>query len=161
MSYLHSYVSIYCLNQIVCQTNFYVAKTLTCQLGLDYKTIHACARGCVLFQGEHQNVVHYPKCGNPRYKDEINKMFPIKVLRHFPIVPKFQRMYRSLALLELMLWHSYNCSLDGMIKHPCDSKVWKHVHDLYHSFAAEPRNVHPTLHYNNRCPSTPSDSTRF
>ncbi len=129
MSFLHSYVSIYCLNQIVCQTIFMLQKHWH-QLGLDYKIIHACAKGCVLFWGEHQNVVHCPKCGSPRYKDEINKMFPIKVLRHFPIVPKFQRMYRSLALSQLMLWHSHNCSPNGMIKQPCDSKLWKHVHDL-------------------------------
>ncbi len=95
------------------------------------------------------------------HKDEINKMFLVKVLRHFLIIPKFQRMYRSLALLELMLWHSYNCNPNGMIRHPCDSKVWKHIHDLYHGFTAELRNVHLTLHYNKRCPSTPSDFTRF
>jgi hypothetical protein len=83
--------------------NLYIAKTLTHQLGLDYKTIHACARGCVLFSEEHQNVVNCPKCGGPCYKDEINKMFPIKVLRNFPIVPILQRMYRSPTLSQLML----------------------------------------------------------
>jgi hypothetical protein len=125
--------------------NFYVAKTLTCQLGLDRKTIHACARGCVLFRGQHQNVVHYPKCGGPRYKHEVNKMFLVKVLRHFPIVPKLQRRYKSPTLSQLMLCHSQNCSLDGMVRHPCDSKVWKHVHDLYLNLATKPRNVHLTL----------------
>jgi len=32
-----------------------------------------------------------------------------------------------------------------MVKHPCDSKVWKHVHDLFLSFVAEPKNVHLAL----------------
>ncbi len=95
--------------------------------------------------GKHQNAINYPKCGGPRCTDEINKMFPVKGLRHFPIVPKLQRMYRSPTLSQLMLWNSHNCSLDGMVKHPCDFKVWKHVHDLYPSFAIEPKNVHLAL----------------
>jgi hypothetical protein len=98
-----------------------------------------------VFQGKHQNVVHCPKCGGPYYKDEINKMFLVKMLRHFLIVPRFQRMYRSPTLSQLILWHSQNYSLDGMVRHPCDSKVWKHVHDLYPNFVVEPRNVHLTL----------------
>jgi hypothetical protein len=45
--------------------NYYVTKTLTKRLGLDYKNIHACGKGCVLFQGEYRDVVSCPKCGAP------------------------------------------------------------------------------------------------
>jgi hypothetical protein len=143
---IFTFLCLYLLLEPICLlNNFYIAKTLTRQLGLDYKTIHACTKGCVLFQGEHQNVIHCPKCGGPHYKDEINKMFHVKVFRHFSVAPILQRMYRSPTLSQLMLWHSQNYSLDGMVKHPCDSKLWKHVHDLYPSFAIEPRKVHPTF----------------
>jgi hypothetical protein len=33
--------------------NHYTAKTLTSKLGLTYNSIHACAKGCVLFRGEY------------------------------------------------------------------------------------------------------------
>jgi len=59
---------------------YYVARTLTQNLGLNYNNIHACAKRCVLFQGDHKNVVHCPTCGKPCYKDEINMVFPLKVV---------------------------------------------------------------------------------
>jgi len=52
--------------------NYYASKTLTRRLGLNYKNIHACGKGCVLFQGEYKDAISCPKCGAPRYKDEGN-----------------------------------------------------------------------------------------
>ncbi len=37
--------------------NYYVAKSLTKSLGLDYKNIHVCGKGCVLFRGPYKVVV--------------------------------------------------------------------------------------------------------
>jgi len=34
-----------------------------------------------------------------------------------------------------------NCSPDGLVRYPCDSKAWKRVHERFPSFAAERRNV--------------------
>jgi hypothetical protein len=50
--------------------NYYVAKTLTKRLILYYKNIHACSKGCILFQGTYKDCVHYAKCEAPCYKDE-------------------------------------------------------------------------------------------
>jgi hypothetical protein len=107
--------------------NYYAAKSLTTKLGLSYQSIHACEKGCILFRHQHAEAVHCPKCGAPRYRDEERKLFPVKVLRHFPIIPRLQRMFRSPCLLKLMLWHSENRSDreggDTLVWHPCDSKA--------------------------------------
>ncbi len=70
--------------------NYYVAKTLIKRLGLDCKSIHACSKRCVLFQGTYKDCVQCSKCEVPCYKDKRNKLFLVKMLRHFPIVPRLQ-----------------------------------------------------------------------
>jgi hypothetical protein len=109
--------------------NYYAIKTLTIRLRLDYKNIHACAKGCVLYQEKYKDVLCCPKCGVYRYKDEGNKLFPMKMLKHFPIIPRLQRMFRILSMSELMLWHSQNNGRDGLIRHPCGSKTWRDIHE--------------------------------
>jgi hypothetical protein len=90
--------------------NHYAAKTLTKKLGLAYKSIHTCEVGCVLYRGEYANETNCPTCGSPRFKDPVRKKFPVKVLRHFPIIPRLQRLFRSPTISRLMLWHSENRS---------------------------------------------------
>ena len=129
---------------------YYAAKSLTAKLGLTYNSIHACERGCMLFRGEHQDALRCPKCGGRRYRDEERRCFPLKVLRHFPIIPQLQRMFRSPAISKLMLWHAENHSNrdggDGLVRHPCDSKAWRHFHEnVDPKFAEDPRNVHFAL----------------
>jgi hypothetical protein len=129
---------------------YHAAKTLTSKLGLTYSSIHACERGCVLFRGEHENALRCPKCGGRRYRDEERRCFPLKVLRHFPIIPRLQRMFRSPAISKLMLWHAENKSDqdggDGLVRHPCDSKAWKHFHEnVDPTFGDDPRHAHFAL----------------
>ena len=126
--------------------NYHAAKSLIRKLGLNYNTIHACVRGCVLFRGPLENASRCPKCNAPRYKDAAQSKIPRKVLRHFPLIPRLKRMFRSPAISELMVWHSKNRSTDGMIRHPCDSRAWHHVHESVDStFGHDPRNVHMGL----------------
>jgi hypothetical protein len=112
--------------------NHYTAKTLTSKLGLTYYSIHACAKGCVLFRDEYAEAEWCPKCTGPRFSDGERKIYPVKVLRHFLIIPRLQRMFQSPAISELMRWHAENASDkrkgDGLVRHPCDSKAWKHFH---------------------------------
>ena len=123
--------------------NYHAAKSLIRRLGLNYNTIHACVGGCVLFRGPLENAIRCPKCNAPRYKDERQHKRPWKVLRHFPLIPRLKRMFRTPAISELMTWHSKNRSSDGMVRHPCDSKAWNHVHEnVDATFGQEPRNVH-------------------
>lgn len=74
----------------------------------------------------------------------------MKVLRHFPIIPRLQRLFRSPSISKLMLWHSENRSDreggDGLVRHPCDSKAWRHFHDnVDPTFGNDPRNTHFAL----------------
>ncbi len=125
--------------------SYYATKTLTQKLGSNYKVIHTCAKRCVLFKREHSDVICCPKCDGPHYRDESNKLLLMKMLCHFPIIPRFQRMCRTPTLFELMEWHSQNISLDGLVRHPCDSKAWKLVHAKFPNFASNPRNFHLAL----------------
>jgi hypothetical protein len=91
-----------------------------------------------------------PKFGGPRYRDEEQKLFPLKVLRYFPVIPRIQRMFRSPCLSSLMLWQSENRSDreggDNLVRHPCDSKAWKHFEENVDPlFKQDPRNIHFVL----------------
>ena len=123
--------------------NYHAAKSLIRKLGLNYNTIHTCVGGCVLFRGPLENVVRCPKCNAPRYKDAQQQKRPWKILRHFPLIPRLKRMFRTPTMSELMLWHSKNKSTNGMVRQPCDSKAWHHVHEnVDPTFGHDPRNVH-------------------
>jgi hypothetical protein len=97
-------------------TNYYVTKALTQKLWLNYENTHACVEGCFLFWGYDKDDVGCPKCGNVRYKDTTNKVLLMKMFHHFPIIPRLQWLFRTLAMFELMLWHSQNNSLDGLMR---------------------------------------------
>jgi hypothetical protein len=68
--------------------NHYAAKSLTSKLGLTYTSIYACGKGCVLFRGEYADAERCPKCDGPRFNDGDRKKYPVKVLCHFPIIPR-------------------------------------------------------------------------
>jgi hypothetical protein len=104
-------------------TNYYVARVLTQTLGLDYENIHACVKRCILFQGDHKDDVNFPNCGSVQYKDIVNKVLLVKVLCHFPIIPRLQHLFRTPTMSKLMLGHSQNNILNGLMRHPCDSKA--------------------------------------
>jgi hypothetical protein len=127
--------------------NHYAAKLLTSKLGLTYTSIHACGKGCVLFRGEYADAEHYPKCDGLRFSDGDRKKYLVKVLCHFPIIPRLQRMFLSPSILALMKWHAENQSDreggDGLVRHPCVSKAWKHFHkNVDPTFQHDARNVH-------------------
>jgi hypothetical protein len=54
-------------------------------------------------------------------------------------------MFKTLAMLSLMLWHTQNNSPNGLIRHPCDSKAWKHINERFLAFVLDVRNVHLSL----------------
>ena len=104
-SYLNDIIAMVCtlLRADNClPKNMYQTKKLIARLGLDFKNIHGCLGGCVLFdQTERKDLDACPKCGLPRYKDMQCKVHPHKVLQHFPIIPRLQRF------LEYQFYHSY------------------------------------------------------
>jgi hypothetical protein len=59
-------------------------------------------------------------------------------------------MFRSPSISKLMLWYSENKSNqeggDNLVRHPCNSKAWRHFHDnVDTSFGDDPRNVYFAL----------------
>ena len=130
--------------------NHHAARSLIQKLGLSYNNIHACNNGCILFREEYAELLRCPKCNGPRYRDEERSRFPLKVLRHFPIIPRLKRIFRSPSISKLMTWHLENRSDqhggDGLVRHPCDSKAWRHFHDnVDPSFGNDSLNVHFAL----------------
>ncbi len=48
--------------------SMYVIKSFTRKVGLDYKHIHACVNGCILFWKQYETLEACPKCGATWYK---------------------------------------------------------------------------------------------
>ena len=87
--------------------NFYEAKNMLCDLGFDYRKIDACPQNYMFFTKENANADKCTICGTSRWKnDEFNsktgsgtcfkdKKIYAKVLRHFPLIPRLQRLFMS------------------------------------------------------------------
>ena len=57
-------------------------------LGVEYKTIHACKNGCILYRDEYKNNQECHVCMENRYHTDIQSTtVPNKALRHMPIIP--------------------------------------------------------------------------
>lgn len=118
------------------------AKNMLVSIGLDYNRIHACPKDCVLFRGEYEHLSECPKCGTKRFREDAQgSTVPVKVLRHFPIIPRIRTMFKCKAIAKLMAWHHDNRSTDGIFRVPADSPAWKHIEDMYPTFKDEPRNL--------------------
>lgn len=122
-------------------TSEYLASKKLRQLGLSFKSIHACQNSCLLFRGEYASNTHCAKCGAPRYRRVGKSQVPFKVLRHFPLIPRIRRMFSTPLQASFMTWHMHYRSTDGMMRCVPNSPQWKQI-DLDHPiFASEPRNL--------------------
>jgi len=122
----------------------YEAKKLIRKLGLNYNVIHACPDGCVLYHGDKQNLKECPNpgCGKSRFMQG-SDVIPTRVIRHFPIIPRLLRMFRSPAIADLLRFHSDHPNMEpGVMKSVVDSPAWKHVDtNIDPSFGEEVRNL--------------------
>ncbi|XP_019237188.1 PREDICTED: uncharacterized protein LOC109217404 [Nicotiana attenuata] len=64
-----------------------------------------------------------------------------KVMRHFPIKPRLQRLYMARETAKKMRWHKEERVDDGILRHPSDAMAWKSFDEKHPSFSAELRNV--------------------
>ena len=62
-------------------------------------------------------------------------------LRYFPLTPRLQRIYMSARVSSDMRWHAEGLAKDGKMRHPADSKAWKHVDSKYEWFACDAHNI--------------------
>lgn len=121
-------------------------KKLLKAFDLGYDKIHACVNDCSLFRKKLEKVETCPTCGASRWKvnkhtQKIEEGVPAKVLRYFPIIPRFRRMFKNPEKAEQLTWHYTHKSQDGKMRHPVDSLAWKKVDSKWLSFAKDPRNL--------------------
>jgi hypothetical protein len=117
------------------QTRKYLAR-----LGLSYDSVHACKNGCCLYWKELKDADTCPKCGAARYTAE-NSQRAVKMLRHFPLIPRLKRMFRCRGLAELNKWHAARKKEGERVECVPDCKAWKHIDSIFPEFAAEIRNI--------------------
>ena len=105
----------------------YEASKILCRLGLAYNTIHACPNGCCLFKGDLEDDDQCPVYERERYRMCGRSRVPTLILRHFPLIPQLQIMFSSKKLSKLNVWHYFNKSVGGKMRHTADSPQWNFV----------------------------------
>lgn len=95
---------------------------------MEYKTYDACPNDHILYYGNNANLQQCPKCHTNRYRqDQLSKKVPYKVLRHIPLKPRFERMFKCKELAKYMDHHAQGRSQDGVMRMVADSKYWKDI----------------------------------
>ncbi|XP_042988830.1 uncharacterized protein LOC122316370 [Carya illinoinensis] len=120
------------------------ARTLERGLGFTYHKIHACPNDCILFWKENGNLSECPICKASRWKPNTHgsRVIPQKVLRHFPLKPRLQRLFVSSKIAGDMRWHKEQRVIDeSSMRHPADSESWKTFDQAHSWFARDARNV--------------------
>jgi hypothetical protein len=64
------------------------AKKMLRELRLGYISIHVCPNNCVLFRKANAHLDNCPVCDASRWKYPEKMKVPVKVLRHFPLIPR-------------------------------------------------------------------------
>ena len=143
----------------------YEASKILRRLGLAYNMIHACPKGCCLFRGDLEDAEQCPVCDADRYRMCGRSRVPALVLRHFPLIPQLQRMFSSKKLSKLNVWHHFNKSVDGKMRHTADSPQWNFVHTELEPeagddmFGRDPRHIHLGLAVDGMNPYSEKRST--
>ena len=120
----------------------YAASKILKKMGLAYDAIHCCPNSCMLFRGPGDKDLEKCRiCDAARYKVTGDSKVPVKVLRHFPLVPRLQRMFATPVQAAFQTYHWVHRSLDGMQRMASDSKQWALIDSEYPDFAREPRNI--------------------
>ncbi|XP_072071900.1 uncharacterized protein [Arachis hypogaea] len=118
-------------------TLFDKTKNMIKNLGLDYQKIDACPNDCMLYRNGHENNISCHVCGSSRYvehpvveEDDVTSSrksckVAAKTLRHFPLIPRLQRLFMCTTTVEAMSWHHNECVKDVSLRHPADGESWK------------------------------------
>ncbi|XP_070044168.1 uncharacterized protein [Nicotiana tomentosiformis] len=122
---------------------FYEAKKVFCDLGLGYTKIDACQKDCILYWRDYTDVQACPKCGKSRWKSKEHgvKKVAHKILPHFSIKPRLQRLYMARESTKKMRWNKEKSMDDGVLRYPSDSVAYKSFDARHPTFSAELRNV--------------------
>ena len=69
------------------------------------------------------------------------KKISSKVLRHFLLIPRLQRLLMSSKTTSYMTWHAQGHATNDLMRHPIDFLSWKTFYSLHPTFAPKHRNV--------------------
>ncbi|XP_042972709.1 uncharacterized protein LOC122304500 [Carya illinoinensis] len=120
------------------------SKSLECGLGFNYHKIHACPNDCILFWKEYATLNECHVCKASRWMPNTHgsRVIPQKVLDHFPLKPRLQRLFMSVKIAGDIRWLKEHRAIeDSSMRHPADSESWKKFDEHHSWFAADPRNV--------------------
>ena len=118
------------------------SKKMLRELGLGYTSIHVCPNNCVLFRKTYAGLDNCPVCKASRWKDPEKKKIPAKVLRHFPLIPRLQRLFVSKKSSEEVQWHKLKRKHNEKeMTHPADGKAWEDFDKCWPDFAEDARNL--------------------
>ena len=129
--------------------SYYACKRFLDDIGTRFNEIDVCKNDCALFYKENAELEKCPVCGESRWEFDGGKgnRTPHKILRHFPLKPRLERMFMSSEIAYDMRWHdpkrgdSSRVDEEGVMRHPADTPAWKHFDELYPEFEREKRNV--------------------
>ncbi|XP_027158442.1 uncharacterized protein LOC113760068 [Coffea eugenioides] len=128
-------------------SSYYEAEKLMNTLGLGYEKIDACPNDCSLYWGSAEKRTSCETCNELRWVASENdptgekRKIPQKVLWHFPLKPRLQRLFMSSKIASQMRWHEEKRTKDGCMRHPADSPAWQTFDHLHPEFAKDCRNV--------------------
>ena len=89
-------------------------------------SIHVCPNNWILYRKTYAKRNDCPKCKASRWKYPDKQKGALKVLRHFPLAPRLQRLFSSRKTAENMQWHHLKRKpVDGVLSHPADGEAWK------------------------------------
>jgi hypothetical protein len=115
-------------------------------IGMEYQSIDACLDDHIIYYGQHASKTECPVCGISRYRtNQVTKMVPRKVLRHIPIIPHLQRLFRCQSIAQFMDYHARKKVEDGVLRMPADGYAFKEIVAKWPEFTDEPRNVRLSL----------------
>jgi hypothetical protein len=115
-------------------------------IGMDYQTIDARPNDHIIYYGQHASKTECPQCLISRYRtDQVTKRVPRKVLRHIPIIPCLQRLFRCESIAQFMDYHACNISGYGVLRIPADGYAFRKIEEKWADFKDEPRNVRLSL----------------
>ncbi|XP_042973009.1 uncharacterized protein LOC122304812 [Carya illinoinensis] len=120
------------------------SKSLEWGLDINYHKIHACPNDCILFWKENANLNECPTCKASRWVPNTHKasLIPQKVLRHFPLKPRLQRLFMTANIAREMRWHKEQRPIDeSSMRHPADAESWKRFDEDHSWFTQDARNV--------------------
>ncbi|KAL5752708.1 hypothetical protein ACOSP7_022905 [Xanthoceras sorbifolium] len=129
---------------------FYQTKKIITDLGLRCNKIDACPKDCMLYWKEKAQETKGTVCGTSRWKEMIDnanqsslsdRKISVKVLHHFPLIPRLQRYFMSTKTACFMQWHERDRVKDGLLRHLANFEAWKTFDNLYLDFALYPHNA--------------------